>query len=368
MSKPTIDHRGPDFAALTHGLIEGMRGVFKTEHHVLIYPASGSGAWEAAITNTLSPGDKVMVFEQGFFAGQWAKVAERFGLNVQRVPWEPRRGLAADAVVDRLRDDVGHAIKAVLVVHNETSSCVTSDLQVIGTAMRESEHPAMLFVDAVSSLCISDLQHDAWGIDVTISGSQKGLMLPPGLAFVAIGPRAMEAHETASLPRHYWDWDDQLNALPGGGFPYTPATNLLYGLAEALEMLNEEGLDRVFARHACFGEATRTAVAEWGLEAFAANPLEASNGATAVIVPDVADADEVRAVILEWFDMALGTGLGPFKGRLFRVGHMGDLNALSLMGTLARVEMGLALAGVDFQRGGVSAAMEYLTTEGRGCA
>ena len=341
-----------------------MREVFKTAHPVLIHPASGSGAWEAALANTLSVGDRVLLFEQGFFAGQWGVVAERFGLDVQREPWEPRRGLAADAVIDALRADEGRDIRAVLVVHNETSTGVTSDVEVIAAAMRESEHPALLFVDAVSSLCISDLQHDAWGLDVTISGSQKGLMLPPGLSFLAVGPRAMKAHESATLPRHYWDWHDQLASNERGLFPYTPATNLLYGLEEALGMLREEGLDRVFRRHARFGGATRAAVCAWGLEVFASDPLEASNGATAVTVPDGTDADALRAVILERFDMSLGTGLGPFKGRLFRIGHMGDFNVLSLMGTLAGVEMGLALAGVPHQPGGTRAAMDFLTADG----
>ena len=364
MSRPTIDHRGPGFQELSLRLHEGMQWVFRTEHPVFIYPASGSGAWEAAIVNTLSPGDRVLVFNQGFFAQSWTKVAERFGVRVQMEAWEARRGLAADAVVDQLRWDEDQEIKAVLVVHNETSTGVTSDLQVIGRAMRESGHPAMLFVDAVSSLAVTELRHDEWSIDVALSGSQKGLMMPPGLSFLAVSPRALAARESATLPRSYWSWDDQLENNPRGFYPYTPATNLLFGLEEALSMLREEGLENVFARHARFAEATRTAVAAWGLETFAADPHEASGGVTAVLLPDGHDADALRALILDRFDMALGTGLGDVKGRVFRIGHMGDLNVLSLMGTLAGVEMGLALNGVPHERGGVAAAMEYLTTEG----
>ena len=366
MSRPTIDHRGPEFKELTGRLLAELKWLFRTKHHVLVHPSSASGAWEAAITNTLSPGDRVVVFDQGFFAEKWATVADRFGLIVQREPWEPRRGLAADAVIDALRADHINAIKAVFVVHNETSTGVTSDVEVIGTAMQESEHPAMLFVDAVSSLAATDLQHDAWGIDVTVSGSQKGLMLPPGLAFLAIGPRALEARKAATLPRSYWDWDDQLAANEQGTYPYTPATNLLYGLEEALVMLREEGLANVFQRHARHARAARTAVAAWGLDTFARNPLEASNAVTATVIPDGFDADELRTLILNRYDMSLGTGLGPYKGKLFRIGHLGDFNTLTLMGALAGIEMGLALAGIPHQPGGVRAAMDFLTTEGGG--
>jgi alanine-glyoxylate transaminase/serine-glyoxylate transaminase/serine-pyruvate transaminase len=364
MSRPTIDHRGPEFQELSLQLLEDMKWVFRTEHPVFIYPASGSGAWEAAIVNTLSPGDRVLVFNQGFFAQNWTKVAERFGLRVQVETWEARRGLAADAVVDALRLDEAQEIKAVLVVHNETSTGVTSNLQVIGKAMRESGHPALLFVDAVSSLAVSELRHDDWSIDVSLSGSQKGLMLPPGLSFLAVSPRALAAGKTATLPRSYWSWDEQLEFNGRGFYPYTPATNLLYGLSEAISMLREEGLENVFKRHNWFGEATRTAVTAWGLETYAADPHEASGGVTAVLLPDGHDADVVRGLVLDRFDMALGTGLGDVKGRVFRIGHMGDLSVLSLLGTLAGVEMGLALSGVPHQQGGVAAAMEYLTTEG----
>ncbi|MDA0310636.1 MAG: aminotransferase class V-fold PLP-dependent enzyme [Gemmatimonadetes bacterium] len=364
MSRPTIDHRGPEFQELAQKLLIDSQWLFGTEHPVLVHPSSASGAWEAAIANTLSPGDRVLVFDQGFFAAKWAQVAERFGLEVQLEAWEPRRGLAADAMVDVLRDDVDRRIKAVLVVHNETSTGVTTDIEVLAVALRESEHPALLFVDAVSSLGATPVEHDAWGIDVTVSGSQKGLMLPPGLSFLAVGPRALEARKTATLPRSYWDWDDQLNANAEGAFPYTPATNLLFGLAEAIAMLREEGLPEVFARHRRFAMATRTAVAAWGLDTFATDPLEASSAVTAVLVPPGSDADALRAVILDCYDMSLGSGLGPFKGKLFRIGHLGHLNALTLMGTLAGIEMGLALAGVPHTPGGVDAAMGYLTTEG----
>lgn len=358
MSKPTIDHRGPEFAELTLRLLEGTRALFKTEHDVFIHPASGSGAWEAAIVNTLSAGDRVVSFEQGFFAQTWARVAERFGLDVVHVDWDPRIGVTAEAVLDQLEADP--SIKAVLVVHNETSTGVTSDIESIGAAMGSSGHPAMFFVDAVSSLAVTDLHHDAWGIDVTVTGSQKGMMLPPGLSLLAASPRAMQAHASATLPRSYWDWEDQKTFNERGFFPYTPATNLLFGMEEALAMLEEEGMHRVFARHDLFGRATRAAVRTWGLEIVARNESEASRAATAVLVPEGYDADAVRRLILERFDMSLGTGLGPFKGKAFRIGHIGDLNALQLMGTLAGVEMGLQLAGVPCEAGGVAAAMEIL--------
>ena len=363
MAKPTIDHRGPDFQTMTHRLLKGMQWVFKTKHPVLMYPSSATGAWEAAITNTLSPGDRVLAFEQGFFATKWAQVAERFGLDVQLEPWESRRGLAADVIVDVLRSDRDKGIKAVLVVHNETSTGVTSDVRVIGTALRESGHPALLFVDTVSSLAVTDFQHDEWGVDVTVTGSQKGLMLPPGLSFVAVGPRALEASASATLPRSYWSWHDHLDFNEQGFFPYTPATNLMFGLDESLSMLREEGLDAVFERHASLSEATRSAVSAWGLDSYASDPMEASNALTAVLVPENADADVVRALVLEKFDMSLGGGLGDLKGRVFRIGHLGDFNILSLMGTLAGVEVGLVLAGVPVSLDGVSAAMRFLMTK-----
>ena len=363
MSKATIDHRGPAFKELTARLLGGMQWLFRTEHTVLIHPASGSGAWEAAIVNTLSPGDQVLVFRQGFFAETWAKVASRFGLDVRLEPWDSRRGLTQEAILDALYADIGYEIKAILVVHNETSTGVTTDIETIGRAVRASAHPALLFVDAVSSLAITDLRHDEWGLDVTVSGSQKGMMLPPGLSVLAVSPRAMEAHAGARLPRSYWDWDDQLEFNARGIFPYTPATNLLFGLEEALAMLSEEGLEKVFARHARFAGATQAAVSAWGLEVLALDPSESSHAATAVLVPDGHDADQLRATILEHFDMSLGTGLGDYKGKVFRIGHLGDFNALSLMGTLAGVEMGLNLAEIPYRPGGVVAAMDFITTD-----
>lgn len=360
MSRPTIDHRGPEFQELTHRLLGRLQEVFRTEHPVMVYPASGSGAWEAALANTLSPGDRVLVFEQGFFAGKWADIAERFGLDVDRRPWEMRRGLTAEAVTDVLAEDGEGAVRAVMVVHNETSTGVTTDVEAIGRAMRASGHPAMLFVDAVSSLAVTDLRHDAWGIDVTLTGSQKGLMLPPGLAMLAVSLRALEAGRSAALPRSYWSWDDLMEANRRGFFPYTPATNLLYGLEEALTMLEEEGLERVFARHDRFRRATRGAVEAWGLEVFALDPAESSAAATAVLVPEGHDADALRVLILDRFDMSLGTGLGAVKGKVFRIGHLGDLNDLSLLGTLAGVEMGLRLHGIPCETGGLEAAMNVL--------
>lgn len=364
MARPTIDHRGPEFQELTHRILAGLQDIFRTEHPVMVYPASGSGMWEAALANTLSPGDRVLVFEQGFFAEKWAAIAERFGLDVDLRPWEMRRGLTAEAVTDALAEDGEGAVRAVLVVHNETSTGVTTDVEAIGRAMRASGHPAMLFVDAVSSLAVTELRHDEWGIDVTLTGSQKGLMLPPGLAMLAVSLGALEASRSAALPRSYWSWDDQMEFNRRGFFPYTPATNLLYGLEEALAMLEEEGLEHVFARHDRFRRATRAAVEAWGLEVFALDPAESSAAATAVLVPDGHDADALRAVILDRFDMSLGTGLGAVKGKVFRIGHLGDLNDLSLLGTLAGVEMGLKLQDIPCERGGVEAAMSVLMHDG----
>jgi alanine-glyoxylate transaminase/serine-glyoxylate transaminase/serine-pyruvate transaminase len=360
IAKPTIDHRGPEFKDLALAVLAGLRRLFRTEHAVLVYPASGSGAWESALVNTLSPGDQVLAFRQGFFAEGWSSVARRYGLDVQVAPWDERRGLQPEAVLDVLGADTANAIKAVLVVHNETSTGVTTDIRRIGEALRESGHPALLLVDAVSSLAVTDLRHDEWGIDVTLSGSQKGLMLPPGLCVLAASPRALAAHRSARLPRSYWDWSAQLEHSVRGFFPYTPATNLLFGLEHALGMLESEGLENVFARHARFAAATRAAVQAWGLEPFAIDACEASHALTAVLVPEGHDADTLRAVILDTFDMSLGMGLGSLKGRLFRIGHLGDLNALSLMGTLAGVEMGLALARVPHRPGGVAAAMGHI--------
>jgi alanine-glyoxylate transaminase/serine-glyoxylate transaminase/serine-pyruvate transaminase len=363
ISRATIDHRGPEFKRLTPRLLEGLRWLFRTEHAVFLYPASGSGGWEAALVNTLSQGDAVVAFNQGFFAETWAKVAARLGLDVRLEPWDLRRGLTPTAVRELLDADADRKIKAVLVVHNDTSTGVTSDLEAIGKAMRSSGHPALLMVDAVSSLAVTELRHDDWGVDVTLSGSQKGMMLPPGLAVLAGSPRALAAHESARLPRSYWDWSEQLDFNARGVFPYTPATNLLFGLEEALAMLQEEGLERVFARHARFARATRAAVVHWGLEVHALDACESSNALTAVVVPEGHDADTLREVILERFDMSLGTGLGGLKGRVFRIGHLGDLSSLQLLGAIAGVEMGLKLTGIPHRAGGVNAAMDILTAD-----
>jgi alanine-glyoxylate transaminase / serine-glyoxylate transaminase / serine-pyruvate transaminase len=363
IAQATIDHRGPDFAALGREVLDGTRAVFQTKGAVVIYPSSGTGGWEAAFVNTLSPGDRVLAFETGEFARLWADVARRLGLVVDLVHGDWRQGPEPATVEARLRDDTKHAIKAVLVVHNETSTGVTSRVPLIRQAMDRAKHPALLMVDAVSSLASIDLRHDEWGIDVTIAGSQKGLMLPPGLALQAISAKALEAAASARLPRSYFAWDSMLAINESGYFPYTPATNLLYGLRESLRMIGEEGLANVFARHRRLAEAARRAVAGWGLELCAMRADEYSNTVTTVMIPAGHDADAVRAIILERFNMSLGTGLGRLKGRAIRLGHLGDFNELMLMGMLAGVEMGLSLAGVPFTRGGVDAAMQFLESE-----
>ena len=357
---PTMDHRGSDFALLGKEVLEGMKAIFKTRGEVIIYPASGTGAWEAALVNTLSPGDRVLMAETGQFAALWHKLATRLGLAVDFLPGDWRHGADAAQIEARLKEDKAHAIKAVCVVHNETSTGVTSRIPLVRKAMDRAAHPALLMVDTISSLASIDYRHDEWGVDVTVAGSQKGLMLPPGLSFNAVGPKALAASKNAKLPRSYWSWDEMLGPNKSGYFPYTPATNLLYGLREALRMLKEEGLDNVFARHARHGEATRRAVRAWGLEVLCAEPEEYSNALTAVLLPDGQDADKVRQIILERFDMSLGTGLGKLQGKVFRIGHLGDFNDLTLAGTLCGVEMGLQLARVPVKAGGVQAALEYL--------
>ena len=362
IDRPIIDHRGSEFAALTGELLAGLKKVFKTSGPVVVFPASGSGAWEAALVNTLSPGDRVLMFDQGFFANGWQAVAERHGLQVDALPQDWRRAVDVGALAETLAADEQHAYKAVLVVHSETSTGVANDIGAVRATLQEVGHPALLMVDTVSSLASIDYRHDEWGVDVTVTGSQKGLMLPPGLSFNAVSEKALAATENAGLRRSYWDWKPMLEANDIGFFPYTAATNLLYGLRESLAMLLEEGLDEVFARHAHFGEATRRAVGAWGLETCPLDPASASNSLTAVMVPEGHDADALRATILDRFDMSLGTGLGRFKGRLFRIGHLGDFNDLMLAGTLCGVEMGLAASGVPFEPGGVQAALEYLGT------
>jgi alanine-glyoxylate transaminase / serine-glyoxylate transaminase / serine-pyruvate transaminase len=360
IAQPTIDHRGPDFAKLGRAVLEGMRQIFKTSGPVFIYPSSGTGSWEAALVNTLSPGDKVLMFDIGHFARLWRDVAVRMGLSVELVPGDWQSGVAPEVVEAKLREDGVHAIRAVAVVHNETSTGVTTRVGQIRQAMDRAGHPALLLVDTVSSLACMDYRHDEWGVDVCVSGSQKGLMLPPGLGFNAVSAKALAAAKSARLPRSYWDWSAMLRDNQGGYFPYTPATNLLYGLREAIAMLQEQGLENVFARHARHAEATRRAVRGWGLELVCRNAEEYSSSVTAVRTPAGLDADVLRKLVLERFDMSLGTGLGELKGKVFRIGHLGDLNDLTLLGTLAGVEMGLGLAGIPHQRGGVAAALDHL--------
>ena len=358
---PTMDHRGPDFAELGKSVLAGMKRIFRTEQgEVVIYPASGTGAWEAALVNTLSPGDTVLMAETGQFAALWQRLATRLGLQVEFLPGDWRHGADPESIEKRLRADAQQTIKAVCVVHNETSTGVTSRIAEVRKAIDASGHPGLFMVDTISSLASIDYRHDEWGVDVTVAGSQKGLMLPPGLSFNCISPKALAASKKASLPRSYWAWDEMLTSGKRGFFPYTPATNLLYGLREAIAMLEEEGLENVFARHKRHAEATRRAVRAWGLEVLALEPAEYSASLTAVLLPAGHDADRVRKVILEQFDMSLGTGLGKLAGKVFRIGHLGDFNDLALMGTLAGVEMGLVLAGVGVKREGVQAAMAYL--------
>jgi alanine-glyoxylate transaminase / serine-glyoxylate transaminase / serine-pyruvate transaminase len=357
---PTIDHRGPDFAALGRTTIAGMKRVFKTDGDVVIYPASGTGAWEAALVNTLSPGDRVLMAETGHFASLWNKLAQRLGLAVEFLPGDWRHGAPADAIEAKLIADRQHAIKAVCIVHNETSTGVTSRVDDVRAAIDRARHPALYMVDTISSLASIDYRHDEWKVDVTVAGSQKGLMLPPGLSFNAISAKALAAARTAKLPRSYWDWGEMLALNPKGYFPYTPATNLLYGLAAALDMLFEEGLDNVFARHDRLAEATRRAVHAWGLEILCADPALYSSTLTGVLMPAGHDADAFRKVVLDRFDMSLGQGLGKVAGKVFRIGHLGHFNELMLCGTLAGVEMGLAAAGVPHRKGGVQAALDHL--------
>ncbi|MGH3326392.1 MAG: pyridoxal-phosphate-dependent aminotransferase family protein [Streptomycetales bacterium] len=363
MAAPTIDHRGPEFARLTRELLEAVKPVFATTGPVVIYPSSGTGAWEAALVNTLSPGDRVLCFETGHFATLWRDMARELGLEVDFVPGDWRHGVDPETVAARLAADRDHAIKAVMVVHNETSTGVTSRVHEVRAAIDDAGHPALLLVDTISSLGSIDYRHDEWGVDVTVAGSQKGLMLPPGLGFNAVSQKALAASRTARLPKSYWDWQRVIEANRRGFYPSTPATNLLYGLRESLRMLDAEGLDAVFARHARHAEVTRRAVRGWGLEVLCADEREHSASLTAVLLPGGHDADKVREVILDRFDMSLGAGLGKLAGQVFRIGHLGHFNDLSLAGTLAGVQMGLALAGVPADPRGVTAALDLLQTD-----
>jgi alanine-glyoxylate transaminase/serine-glyoxylate transaminase/serine-pyruvate transaminase len=363
----TIDHRSAAFAALTHEVLDGLKAVFQTRRPVMVFPASGTGAWEAALVNTLCPGDLVLMCETGQFATLWKNLAVRYGLDVDFIPGDWRRGADPVQIQARLAADSGHRIRAVCVVHNETSTGVASRIADIRAAIDAAGHPALFMVDTISSLASMEFHHDEWGVDVTVAGSQKGLMLPPGLSFNAVSEKALAVAEAATLPRSYWRWDEMLAANTHGFFPYTPATNLLYGLREAIAMLLEEGLENVFSRHARMAQATRRAVAAWGLETVCANPAEYSSSLTAVMMPEGHDADAFRQTVLEQFDMSLGNGLGKLAGKVFRIGHLGDFNELMLAGTLSGVEMGLDLAAVPHRKGGVLAALDYLAhTAGAG--
>jgi alanine-glyoxylate transaminase/serine-glyoxylate transaminase/serine-pyruvate transaminase len=362
IGQATIDHRGPEFSRLAIDVFQGLQKVFKTSGTVVIYPSSGTGAWEASLVNTLSPGDKVLMFETGYFAALWREVALKLGLVVDFVPGDWRRGVDPAVVEAKLGADRERKIRAVAVVHNETSTGATSRVDAVRKVIDRAGHPALLMVDTISSLASIDYRHDEWGVDVTVCCSQKGLMLPPGLGLNAVSAKALEASKTARLPRSYWDWQAMVRDNRAGFFPYTPATNLLYGLRESLRMLFEEGLGGVFARHLRHAEATRRAVRAWGLEILCQNPAEYSPALTAVVMPEGHDADALRKVILERFDMSLGTGLGQLKGKVFRIGHLGDFNDLMLAGTLCGVEMGLSLARVPFTQGGVAAALDFLSS------
>lgn len=363
MSLPTIDHRGPEFGALGLELLSKIKQIFKTEQPVIIYPASGTGAWEAALINTLSPGDKVLMYETGHFATLWQKMARRLGLEPEFLgpPGDEgwRLGVQAGMIETRLKQDSAHTIKAVCVVHNETSTGVTSDIAAVRRAIDAAGHPALLMVDTISGLASADYRHDEWGVDVTISGSQKGLMLPPGISFNALSDKAIAASKQAQLPKSFWAWDEILDANKNGYWPYTPNTNLLYGLNEALDMLLDEGLEQVFARHQRWAAGVRTAVEAWGLETQCQDPAVYSPVLTGVVVPEGVDADEIRRVIYERFDLSLGMGLGKAKGRMFRIGHLGDCNDLTLVATLGGCEAGLKLAGVALKGSGVQAALDY---------
>jgi len=361
MSYPTIDHRGPDFAEIAKRVLDRLKGVFKTTQPVIMYPASGTGAWEAAIVNTLNPKDKILMFETGQFSYLWAEQAKKLSLDAELVPGDWRHGVDAKVVEQKLSQDKDHKIKALLVLHNETATGITNNIGNIRKAMDSAKHPALLLVDTISSLASIDYRHDEWKVDVTVGGSQKGLLLPPGLSFNAISQKALEAHSKSTMQKAYWDWKPMLENNKNGFFPYTPATNLVFGLDEALNMLMEEGLENVFKRHARHAEATRAAVRGWGLEILAKNPEEHSNTITAILLPEGHDSDNLRKVILDEYNMSLGMGLNKIKGKVFRIGHLGDFNDLMLAGTLAGVELGLRKSKIPYKAGGLMAAIDYLS-------
>jgi alanine-glyoxylate transaminase/serine-glyoxylate transaminase/serine-pyruvate transaminase len=364
IDRATIDHRGPEFQRLGQDVLAGLKQVFQTQSPVIVFPASGTGAWEAALVNTLSPGDRVLMYETGHFATLWHGMAKRLGVQPEFIPGDWRHGADAAAIEAKLTEDRAHTIKAVCVVHNETSTGVVSRIADVRAAIDRARHPALFMVDTISSLASIEYRHDEWGVDVTVGGSQKGLMLPPGLSFNALSDKALAATKQAKLPRSYWSWEEMLGPNRNGFFPYTPATNLLYGLREALHMLvDEEGLENVFARHDRHAEATRRAVRAWGLEILCANAAEYSSSLTAILMPPGHSEIAFRKAVLEHFNMSLGSGLGKVTDKVFRIGHLGDFNDLTLLGTLAGVEMGLEIAGVPYRKGGVAAAMAYLTEQ-----
>ncbi|MBT8362723.1 MAG: aminotransferase class V-fold PLP-dependent enzyme [Desulfobacterales bacterium] len=362
IAHPTIDHRGPQFQKISEEVLLGVRRIFKTSGPVLVFPTSGTGAWEAALMNSLNPGDKILMFETGHFATLWHNMAKKFGLKIDFVRTNWRHGVDPQVVAEKLSEDLEHRIKSVNVVHNETSTGVASRIAEIRKAIDQTGHPALFMVDTISSLGSMDYRHGEWKVDVTVGCSQKGLMLPPGLGFNAISEKAIEASKVNSFRRHFWDWNEMLKSNENYLYPSTPCTNLLFGLKEAIAMLEEEGLDNVFARHARFAEATRRAVRAWGLEILCEEPLEYSSVLTAVMMPEANGADSLRKVILESFNMSLGNGLGKVADQVFRIGHLGDMNDLTLIGTLAGVEMGLERGGVEHNKGGVAEAMDYLAS------
>jgi alanine-glyoxylate transaminase/serine-glyoxylate transaminase/serine-pyruvate transaminase len=359
MDMPVIDHRGPEFGKLGRRVLDGIKTIFRCAGPVIIYPASGTGAWEAALINTLSPGDKVLMVETGHFASLWKAMATKIGLNPEFIPSDWRSGADPAKIEARLKEDKAHEIKAVCVVHNETSTGCITLIAEVRRAIDAAGHPALLMVDTISSLGSIDYRHDEWGVDVTVGGSQKGLMLPPGLSFNALGEKALSVAKTSKLPKSFWGWEEMIASNKTGFFPYTPATNMLYALAEAVDMLHEEGLENVFARHDRHAEATRRAARAWGLEILCKEPRHYSSSLTALMMPAGHDADNFRKVALEHFDVSLGTGLSKLAGKVFRIGHLGDTNDLTIIGALAGVEMGLGLAGVPHRKGGVQAAMDY---------
>jgi len=360
MDFPTIDHRGQDFFDLSKKCLLGMKKIFKTDSHVIIYPASGTGAWEAALTNTMSTGDTVLMVETGHFASLWCKLANRLGIVTELIPTDWRRGAVADKIKDRLLSDNSNQIKAVCVVHNETSTGCMSNIKEVREAIDQANHGALLMVDTISSLASSNFCHDAWGVDVTVAGSQKGLMLPPGLSFNAVSEKALEFSKSSNLPKSYWAWDDYIASNKTGAFPYTPATNLFFGLSEALDMLFDEGIEEVFKRHKIHGEATRLAVQAWGLEVLCLENKDHSNTLTAVLLPDGYDADNLREVVLQNYNMSLGNGLSKLSKKVFRIGHLGDFNDLMLVATLGGIEMALGKTNIPHQAGGTLAAMQLL--------